>query len=48
LSSCAANIIGCTTGHIYFNPPRIYYDDLRERMRTDNEYLARLQPPGLH
>ncbi len=36
------------TGQIYFNPPRTYYDDLRERMRTDNEYLARLQPPDLH
>jgi hypothetical protein len=36
------------TGQIYFNPPRTYYDDLRQRMRTDTEYLAKIQPPGLH
>jgi hypothetical protein len=41
------------TGQIYFNPPRTYYDDLRQRMRTDSEYsdseyLAKIQPPGLH
>ncbi|MGK0479141.1 MAG: hypothetical protein ACJAQ9_002188 [Ilumatobacter sp.] len=45
------------TGQIYFNPPRTYYDDLRQRMRTDTEYsnseysnskyLAKIQPPGL-
>ncbi|MDA3032972.1 MAG: hypothetical protein O3B90_11700, partial [Actinomycetota bacterium] len=35
-------------GQIYFNPPRTYYDDLRQRMRTDTEYLAKIQPPGLH
>jgi len=41
------------TGQIYFNPPRTYYDDLRQRMQTDTEYsnskyLAKIQPPGLH
>jgi hypothetical protein len=46
------------TGQIYFNPPRTYDDDLRHRMRTDteysdtehsdSEYLAKVQPPGLH
>ena len=41
------------TGQIYFNPPRTYYDDLRQRMRTDtgysnSKYLAKIQPPGLH
>jgi hypothetical protein len=41
------------TGQIYFNPPRTYYDDLRHRMQTDtdysdSEYLATIQPPGLH
>jgi hypothetical protein len=41
------------TAQIYFNPPRTYYDDLRHRMRTDaeysdSEYLAKIQPPGLH
>ena len=41
------------TGQIYFNPPRTYYDDLRQRMPTDTEYsdteyLAKIQPPGLH
>jgi hypothetical protein len=41
------------TGQIYFNPPRTYYDDLRQRMKTDtaysdSEYLAKIQPPGLH
>ena len=36
------------TAQIYFNPPRTYYDDLRQRMRTDTEYLAKIQPPGLH
>jgi hypothetical protein len=41
------------TGQIYFNPPRTYYDDLRHRMQTDtdysdSEYLAKIQPPGLH
>jgi hypothetical protein len=35
------------TGQIYFNPPRTYYDDLRQRMQTDSEYLAKIQPPGL-
>ena len=35
------------TGQIYFNPPRTYYDDLRERLRSDSEYLAKIQPPGL-
>jgi len=35
------------TGQIYFNPPRTYYDDLRQRMRTDRDYLAKIQPPGL-
>ncbi|WP_394933066.1 DUF222 domain-containing protein [uncultured Ilumatobacter sp.] len=40
------------TGQIYFNPPRTYYDDLRQRMRTDtgysnSKYLAKIQPPGL-
>lgn len=35
------------TGQIYFNPPRTYYDDLRQRMQTDNAYLAKIQPPGL-
>ncbi|MFT4774850.1 MAG: hypothetical protein ACI9ME_002162 [Ilumatobacter sp.] len=36
------------TGQIYFNPPRTYYDDLRQRTPTDSEYLAKIQPPGLH
>ena len=41
------------TGQIYFNLPRTYYDDLRQRMQTDtdysdSEYLAKIQPPGLH
>ena len=41
------------TGQIYFNPPRTYYDDLRQRIQTDtaysdSEYLAKIQPPGLH
>ena len=36
------------TGQIYFDPPRTYYDDLRQRMQTDTEYLAKIQPPGLH
>ena len=36
------------TGQIYFNPPRTYYDDLRERMRSDREYLTSIQAPGLH
>ena len=40
------------TGQIYFNPPRTYYDDLRQRMQTDtgysnSKYLAKIQPPGL-
>ncbi|MGK0275849.1 MAG: hypothetical protein ACI9N0_002236 [Ilumatobacter sp.] len=35
------------TGQIYFNPPRTYYDDLRQRMQTDTEYLAKIQPSGL-
>jgi hypothetical protein len=35
------------TGQIYFNPPRTYYDDLRQRMQTDDDYLAKIQPPGL-
>jgi hypothetical protein len=40
------------TGQIYFNPPRTYYDDLRQRKQTDTEYsdskyLAKIQPPGL-
>ncbi|MFT4866613.1 MAG: hypothetical protein ACI8RE_002811, partial [Ilumatobacter sp.] len=45
------------TGQIYFNPPRTYYDDLRQRKQTDteysdseysdSEYLAKIQPPGL-
>jgi hypothetical protein len=35
------------TGQIYFNPPRTYYDDLRQRLGTNNEYLAKIQPPGL-
>jgi hypothetical protein len=41
------------TGQIYFNPPRTYCDDLRQRMQTDaeysnSEYLAKIQRPGLH
>ncbi|WP_395154192.1 DUF222 domain-containing protein [Ilumatobacter sp.] len=36
------------TGQIYFNPPRTYYDDLRQRLQTDSGYLAKIQPPGLH
>jgi hypothetical protein len=41
------------TAQIYFNPPRTYYDDLRQRIQTDteysdSEYLAKIQPPGLH
>jgi hypothetical protein len=36
------------TGQIYFNPPRTYYDDLRQRLQTDSDYLAKIQPPGLH
>ena len=35
------------TAQIYFNPPRTYYDDLRERLGTNNSYLAKIQPPGL-
>ena len=35
------------TGQVYFNPPRTYYDDLRDRMQSDSEYLASIQPPGL-
>ena len=36
------------TGQIYFNPPRTYYDDLRERHRDlTTSYLAKIQPPGL-
>jgi len=35
------------TGQIYFNPPRTYYDDLRQRLGTSNDYLAKIQPPGL-
>ena len=35
------------TGQIYFNPPRTYYDDLRQRLGTDTDYLAKIQPPGL-
>jgi hypothetical protein len=36
------------TGQIYFNPPRTYYDDLRQRLGANKEYLAKIQPPGLH
>jgi hypothetical protein len=35
------------TGQIYFNPPRTYYDDLRQRLENDTDYLAKIQPPGL-
>jgi len=35
------------TGQIYFNLSRTHYDDLRQRMQTDTEYLASIQPPGL-
>ena len=35
------------TGQIYFNPPRTYYDDLRQRLGTNTDYLAKIQPPGL-
>jgi hypothetical protein len=35
------------TGQIYFNPPRTYYDDLRQRLGTSTDYLAKIQPPGL-
>jgi hypothetical protein len=35
------------TGQIYFNPPRTYYDDLRQRLENDADYLAKIQPPGL-
>jgi hypothetical protein len=35
------------TGQVYFNPPRTYYDDLRDRMQSDSEYLSSIQPPGL-
>jgi hypothetical protein len=35
------------TGQIYFNPPRTYYDEMRERLGTSNDYLAKIQPPGL-
>jgi hypothetical protein len=35
------------TGQIYFNPPRTYYDDLRQRLGTNTEYLSKIQPPGL-
>jgi hypothetical protein len=35
------------TGQVYFNPPRTCYDDLRDRMQSDSEYLASIQPPGL-
>ena len=36
------------TGQIYFNPPRTYYDDLRQRLGANKDYLAKIQPPGLH
>ncbi|MDA3031040.1 MAG: DUF222 domain-containing protein [Actinomycetota bacterium] len=35
------------TGQIYFNPPRTYYDDLCQRLGANNDYLAKIQPPGL-
>ena len=35
------------TAQIYFNPPRTYYDDLRQRLGTSNDYLAKIQLPGL-
>jgi hypothetical protein len=35
------------TGLVSFNPPRTYYDDLRKRMRTDSDDLAKIQPSGL-
>ena len=35
------------TAQIYFNPPRTYYDDLRQRLGTSTDYLAKIQPPGL-
>ncbi len=35
------------TAQIYFNLPRTYYDDLRERLGTSNDYLAKIQPPGV-
>ena len=36
------------TGQIYFNPPRTYHDDLRQRLGANKDYLAKIQPPGLH